>query len=584
MKNGELTRQVAITVDGPLPGFLKLGSWGTFYMRPFSREPLRCFRCQRFGHHRASCTLPSRCGVCAGQHETEECINKHKAGEQTTAKCPNCQQSHHAWNKNCGTRQGLVTTQKEAHKTWMVKHRPSLANSPAFQNGPALAATSTWGGKKMIQPEEEEEALMPPATEFPALGQAAAQPRSGSRPRQRVQMQQSKARQATPPPPQKQELKDMFQTFVTAIVTMIGKQVPQEELAKMADKVVNKLAIPPHTQTRPRPTHRPSNPTPTENNKGATPACAQIEREKTALGITEGQETLLPGNATIRFAGYTAYHSHFAEGQSRGCSILVKTSIESKLIEHPIHCGEGVEVIGVTVKLKGREITVYNLYSAPHNPGLDVSELLALCTTTPTIIGGDLNAHHEILGSRSRNNRRGHHLAAVMQNVPEACIMNTYEPTHIDGGVLDLTWVSHHLHTGSSWSIHDHLPSDHFATITTIPCPLTPMQPSPPRWNITKADWDKFQKAFTTFYENREIPQTIQEAEEELTLAFQTAANQAIPLCKHTDRKHKDWWFYDLNTRIQQSNQSSEKITQKTQHRGYKGPPQGSTTNSKRRH
>lgn len=42
---GEPTRQVEVTVKGPLPGFLELEDWGTFYTRPYNREPLRCFRC-----------------------------------------------------------------------------------------------------------------------------------------------------------------------------------------------------------------------------------------------------------------------------------------------------------------------------------------------------------------------------------------------------------------------------------------------------------------------------------------------------------------------------------------------------------
>ncbi|MPC63312.1 hypothetical protein E2C01_057409 [Portunus trituberculatus] len=152
------------------------------------------------------------------------------------------------------------------------------------------------------------------------------------------------------------------------------------------------------------------------------------------------QETKLPENITIKFNGYTAYHSH-SLGQSQGCSILVRTYIPNKRIENPINCGEGVETLGVTQNLNNEEITVYNTYNSPNNPELDVSELLALCTTTPTIIG-DLNAHHTAIGSR-RKNRRGYHLAAVMNSVPEAILMNAGEPAHTDGGA---SCTSHGYH------------------------------------------------------------------------------------------------------------------------------------------
>lgn len=32
-------------MKGPFPGTLDLGSWGVFYTRPFSKEPLRCYCC-----------------------------------------------------------------------------------------------------------------------------------------------------------------------------------------------------------------------------------------------------------------------------------------------------------------------------------------------------------------------------------------------------------------------------------------------------------------------------------------------------------------------------------------------------------
>ncbi|MPC69049.1 hypothetical protein E2C01_063262 [Portunus trituberculatus] len=53
------------------------------------------------------------------------------------------------------------------------------------------------------------------------------------------------------------------------------------------------------------------------------------------------QETRLPEDRNVRFPGYSAYHLPAIEGQTVGCSVLVKNSIPSKRIEHPIHCGDG---------------------------------------------------------------------------------------------------------------------------------------------------------------------------------------------------------------------------------------------------
>lgn len=73
------TRQVLVTVRGPPPPHIVLGNWGTFYLRPYTPEPLRCFNCQQFGHHQASCTKPAVCGICSALHPTEQCIAKYKA-------------------------------------------------------------------------------------------------------------------------------------------------------------------------------------------------------------------------------------------------------------------------------------------------------------------------------------------------------------------------------------------------------------------------------------------------------------------------------------------------------------------------
>ncbi|XP_050706236.1 proline-rich protein 36-like [Eriocheir sinensis] len=75
-RDGLATRQVMITLKGPLPGSLDLGSWGVFYTRPFNKEPLRCYCCQQFGHHRSRCNRPAVCGMCSGPHITEGCLEK----------------------------------------------------------------------------------------------------------------------------------------------------------------------------------------------------------------------------------------------------------------------------------------------------------------------------------------------------------------------------------------------------------------------------------------------------------------------------------------------------------------------------
>lgn len=98
------TRQVMITYQGPLPNLVDLGAFGCYKIRKFEKEPLRCYRCQRYGHHKTRCTYAIRCGVCSLEHDTDECVRKHKEGEATTAKCANCSRRHHVWFPRCPER------------------------------------------------------------------------------------------------------------------------------------------------------------------------------------------------------------------------------------------------------------------------------------------------------------------------------------------------------------------------------------------------------------------------------------------------------------------------------------------------
>ena len=113
-KTKEPLRKLIATFRDTIPDKIKLKVWGSFPTKAFTPEPLRCFRCQKFGHHQARCTseLPT-CGVCSMQHPTENCIAKLKAQEVTSPKCPNCSKRHHAWSRFCRARIEKIKLMKE---------------------------------------------------------------------------------------------------------------------------------------------------------------------------------------------------------------------------------------------------------------------------------------------------------------------------------------------------------------------------------------------------------------------------------------------------------------------------------------
>jgi len=56
-------------------------------------NPLRCFKCQKFGHSTRLCKNEAVCHRCGGKHSEESCNN--------AAKCTNCSGPHSASSKEC---------------------------------------------------------------------------------------------------------------------------------------------------------------------------------------------------------------------------------------------------------------------------------------------------------------------------------------------------------------------------------------------------------------------------------------------------------------------------------------------------
>ncbi|KAG0710594.1 hypothetical protein GWK47_022469 [Chionoecetes opilio] len=95
------TRQVQLTLRGHVPAALDLGFFRTFAVRRFIQEPVRCYRCQTFGHYQRQCQRwQELCDVCSGEHASRDCVHRLRdGGERPVPRCSNCGARHHAWNR-----------------------------------------------------------------------------------------------------------------------------------------------------------------------------------------------------------------------------------------------------------------------------------------------------------------------------------------------------------------------------------------------------------------------------------------------------------------------------------------------------
>lgn len=88
-----------------LPGRVLIGCM-SYPVRPYVPPPLRCFKCQRYGHVAAVCRGNQRCPRCGGDHRFEECRN------EAVRKCCNCGGEHAVTFGGCEVRKRAVEIQQ----------------------------------------------------------------------------------------------------------------------------------------------------------------------------------------------------------------------------------------------------------------------------------------------------------------------------------------------------------------------------------------------------------------------------------------------------------------------------------------
>ena len=270
---------------------------------------------------------------------------------------------------------------------------------------------------------------------------------------------------------------------------------------------------------------------------------AAAEVEKVDVFIL--QETLLK-DPEYYLPGFQTFLLPQVEGR-QGLATLVRNTIPAiRLINSP-DCGDTNEVLGVKITTRGNNnILIYNIYR--HQRGIFMAEdLFSTAQYEHVIITGDFNAHHPRINlNLGKTNEAGSHIMRLLDQMPEITLVNEPEPTHVRGGTLDLTLVSTDLYPNLRWEVHSTLTSDHFAITLQVGL-RTPEQVliPPPRWNLKKINWKRFQEELDKWSETYLVPNDINVAERDLDKAFHNAADKSCPAGKHSTRTYKDHWFYD---------------------------------------
>ena len=127
MKAEYRTSSVKVTWNASsLPEVVKTTFLGSFPVRPYTPDPTRCYRCQKYGHVARECRGSERCGICAAHHKTAVCLSAKKSGQEVRSRCANCQGDHVAASKACPVRRERARRLQPAKKV----ETPKKAQAP----------------------------------------------------------------------------------------------------------------------------------------------------------------------------------------------------------------------------------------------------------------------------------------------------------------------------------------------------------------------------------------------------------------------------------------------------------------------
>ena len=235
--------------------------------------------------------------------------------------------------------------------------------------------------------------------------------------------------------------------------------------------------------------------------------------------------------------GYTLVRQDRSRNKGGGLAFLIRNGISHKTIDSINLPNDDIntELLSIAITGNSKDLILHNLYIPPQSTcERDYTPPLAqlLTNSENTILGGDVNAHHEHWFSKGTEDNRGRALADAIDNSNYG-VANENQDTRItpnNQSSPDITVASLDILPYIEWSTHVSLNSDHVPIIIKLKAEFHET-PTKDRIyvNFAKADWEGYKDYTEEKFSNIPLQSNPLQGEKIFRKILNNASKRFIP-------------------------------------------------------
>ncbi|GFO40538.1 NADP dehydrogenase [ubiquinone] iron-sulfur protein 8, mitochondrial [Plakobranchus ocellatus] len=452
------TDTVVLTFDSPKPPSRIRAGYLTLDVRPYVPLPMRCYKCQRYGHGKDRCKKPAavciRCGK--GGHVERDC----SAGPL----CVNCRGDHAASSKTCPKfleEQAILRykaenggTFQQARKAVVVEIHKTISTRTF-----ASAVKSQLRAKPAVLPKDGGRSApsAPPKGKKAQKDSPAPSPQGAAEAEVPAKRRAEKSKRQEAPRETVNHFAPLAMDAEDTITSIWGGFLHPQ----LPEGLCLPYGVPPPSPSKSRP------PPPAVKSQGL------------------GRSRCHPG-VTLCFFGSV-------DPPGGEAALLIRNGTRFSEID----LKNGLHAAAATISLE-KTLTVCSLYLPPNSPvsKLSLAELFEQLPK-PFLVLGDFNAHSPAWGDSRLDGRVRMLEEFTAEN--ELIILNSGEQTFVhlayhSTSAIDLAVASPSIAAECSWAAHSDLcRSDHFPIFLTLSSHFNGNTiVTNTTFNFKKADWNRF--------------------------------------------------------------------------------------------